>query len=80
MVIKDWTASSGIAFFMFALRNSLYTGPHAQSVTCLAADTFLTADPGVASLIPAESCTMSEIDREIISTVIFLPSADSRRL
>ena len=48
-----------------------------QSVTCLATDTCLTADPGVASSIPARSHTFVEIDHEIISTVILLPSADS---
>ena len=37
----------------------------------------LTADPGVASLIPARSNTLVEIDYEIISTVILLPSAES---
>ena len=46
-------------------------GHVAQSVTCL------TAIPGVASSIPARSHTFVEIDREIISTVILLPSADS---
>ena len=55
-------------------------GRIAQSVTCLAADTCLTADPGVASSIPAQSHTFVEIDHEIISTVILLPSADSRRV
>ena len=40
-------------------------GRVAQSVTCLATDACLTADPGVV-----------EIDHEIISTVILLPSAD----
>ena len=49
----------------------------AQSVTCLATDACLTADPGVASSIPARSHTFVEIDHEIISTVILLPSADS---
>ena len=49
----------------------------AQSVTCLATDACLTADPGVASSIPARSHTFVEIDLEIISTVILLPSADS---
>ena len=49
----------------------------AQSVTCLAADACLTADPGVESSIPAQSNTFVEIDHEIISTVILLPSADS---
>ena len=52
-------------------------GPVAQSVTCLATDASLTADPGVASLIPAWSHTFMEIDHEIISTVILLPSAVS---
>ena len=37
----------------------------------------LTAEPGVASLIPARSHTFVEIGYEIISTVIFLPSAES---
>ena len=45
-----------------------------QSVTCL------TADPGVASLFPARSRTFAEIDREIISMAILLPSTDSRRV
>ena len=48
----------------------------AQSVTCLATDASLTADPGVASLIPDRSHTFVEIDHEIISTVILLPSAE----
>ena len=48
-----------------------------QSVTCLATDANLTADPGVASSIPAQSHTFTEIDHEIISTVILLPSAES---
>ena len=41
-------------------------------------DTCLTAEPGVANLIQAQSHTFVEIDREIISTAILLPSADSR--
>ena len=49
----------------------------AQSVTCLAADASLTTDPGVARLIPAQSHTFVEIDHEIISMVIFLPSTES---
>ena len=49
----------------------------AQSVTCLATDASLAADPGVASSIPARSHTFVEIDHEIISTVILLPSAES---
>ena len=49
----------------------------AQSVTCLATDACLTADPGVESLIPVQSHTFVEIDHEMISMVILLPSADS---
>ena len=48
-----------------------------QSVKCLATDASLTADPGVASSIPARSNTFVEIDHEVISTVILLPSAES---
>ena len=55
----------------------LNTGPRRQSVTCLATDACLTADPGVPSLITARSHTFMEIDHEINSTVIFLPSAES---
>ena len=66
--------------------NSLSRGPNltppppgrvAQSVTCLATDACLTADPGVASSILVRSHTFVEIDHEMISTVILLPSADS---
>ena len=52
-------------------------GPVAQSVKCLAKDVSLTADPGVASWITFLSHTFEEIDHEIISTVIHLPSAES---
>ena len=47
---------------------------------CLTANTCLPADPGVASSIPARFHTYVEIDHEIISTAILLPSADSRRV
>ena len=50
-------------------------GHVAQSVTCLATDVCLTANPGVASSIPAWSLTFVETDHEIISTVTILPSA-----
>ena len=56
--------------------NSNIPGRVAQSVTCLATDACLTADPGVASSIPVRSNTFVEIDHEIISSVILLPSAD----
>ena len=47
-------------------------------VMCLAADMYLTADPWVTRSIPVQSHTFVEIDCEISSTVILLPSADSR--
>ena len=43
-------------------------------------ETYLTADPGVVSLIPAPSHTFAEIGHEIISMAILLLSADSRRV
>ena len=52
-----------------------WPGRVAQSVTCLATDACLTADPGVSS-IPVRSHTVVEIGHEIISMVILLPSAD----
>ena len=59
------------------LLTKILPGRVAQSVTCLATDASLTADPGVASSIPARSHTFVEIDHELISTVILLPSAES---
>ena len=52
-------------------------GRVAQAVADLATDACLTADPGVASSILARSHTFMEIDHEIISTAILLPSAES---
>ena len=62
-----------------AVRRNLIFGSNepTPSVTCLATDASLTAYPGVASSIPARSHTFMEIDHEIISTVILLPSAES---
>ena len=40
----------------------LNTGPRWQSVTCLATDACLNADPGVSSLTAARSHTFIEID------------------
>ena len=60
---------------------TLLPGRVAQSVTCLFTDACLTADPGVASSIPARYHTFVEIDHEIISTVILLlPLIYSRRV
>ena len=46
-------------------------------MACLTTDACLTAVPGVASSTLARSYTFVEIDHEIISTVIVLPSAES---
>ena len=64
---------------MFKDLNLESSGPGriVQSLTCLAKDACLTADPGVGSWIPARSHTLMEFDHEIISTFILLPSADS---
>ena len=51
-----------------------FGGCIAQSIMCL------TADQGVASLIPAWYHSFVEIDHEIISTVLLLSSTDSRRV
>ena len=48
----------------------------AQSITCLAREACLTADPGVASSIQVRSHTLVEIDHEMISVVILLHSTD----
>ena len=67
-----------LAFYGLKLGRSVATlGPVAQSVTYLATDASLPADPGVVNLIPAQSHTLVEIDYGIISTVILLPSAES---
>ena len=58
------------------LRQILYRAA-AKSITCLATDASLTADPGVTSLLPPRFHTFVDIDHEIISTVILLPSAES---
>ena len=47
-----------------------------QLVMFLATYAGLTAEPGVASLIPAWSHTFVEIDHEMISSGILLPSAE----
>ena len=47
-----------------------------HQILLLLLSTFMLTDPGVASSIPARDHTFVEIDHEIISTVILLPSAD----
>ena len=51
---------------------TLSPGRVVQWVMCL------TADPGVVSLIPAQFLTFAEIDHEITSMAILLPSTDPR--
>ena len=46
--------------------NTLNTGHRFLMVTCLATDACLTADPALASSIPARSNTFVEIDHDII--------------
>ena len=66
-------------YFLYASSNG--PGRVAQSVTCLATDACLTADPGVVNSIPVRSHTFVEIDHEMISTVILLlPLIHSRRV
>ena len=55
-------------------------GRVAQSVTCLATDACLTADPGVPSSIPVRSQTFVEIDRMISTVFSSLPLIHSRRV
>ena len=65
---------------VFIINNQMYTYLTCrveQSVMCPATEASLTADPGFSGLIPARSHTLVEIDHEIISTVILLPSAVS---
>ena len=57
--------------------NYIWLGRVSQSVTCLATDSSLIADQGVATSISAWSHNFVEIDHEIISRVILLPSAES---
>ena len=54
-------------------------GHAVQSDTCLAEDTCLIADPGVAISIPTRPYIFVEIDPKIFSTAILLPSPDSKR-
>ena len=73
---KTVTTFKTFSLHIYNVPRQVLPGRVAQSVTCLATDACLTADPGVASSIPARSHTFVEIDHEIISTVILLPSAD----
>ena len=66
---------------IYYLTNFSIPGRVAQSVTCLATDACLTADPGVASSIPARSHTFVGIDHEIYPrSFSSLPLIHSRRV
>ena len=54
-----------------------YTGPHSAVGSMSGNRCQWTADPGIVSSITARSHTFLEIDHEIISKVILLPSAES---
>ena len=80
MVQARCTASDSISPSVCVYLSTM-PGRVTQSVTCLATDACLTADPGVASSIKVRSHTFVEIDHEMISTVIFLlPLIHSRRV
>ena len=54
-----------------------WVGPRSAVGNMPGTDASLTVYPEVASSIPARSHTFVEIDHEIISTVILLPSTES---
>ena len=62
---------------LFEVKVTQNVAQHPLHHVTFSTDACLTADPGVASSILARSHTFVEIDHEIISTVILLPSADS---
>ena len=67
--------------FITSVYNINLPGRVAQSVTCLATDACLTADPEVASSIPARYHTFVEIDHEIfLRSFSSLPLIYSRRV
>ena len=69
--VMVYTSSYGFPFYCTTV---------GQASDSLATDAWLTADPGEASSIRAWSYSFVEIDREIISTVILLLSAESFKM
>ena len=59
---KFAAGTKNIAGTKVAAGTNLHIGPRRQSVTCLATDACLTADPGVPTLIAAWSHTFMEIN------------------
>ena len=76
-LVSKFPALENLLIFTLLMYILIYLHFQSKPLTCLATDAKLTADPGVASSIPARSHTFVEIDHEIISTVILLPSAES---
>ena len=64
---KDFNRKSALTL-VSVLSFETLLGSVAPSVTCLAADMCLTADPGVTSWIPALYHTYVELDHEVISS------------
>ena len=64
-------------YFYHTCLSIAWTGPCSAVGNMSCNDARLSADPGVASSIPAQSHTFMEIDYEIISAVIRLPSTES---
>ena len=74
----DSTSISSLSHIVLGMELLTFIlGRKAPLVTCLATDASLTANPGVSSSILAWFHTFVEIDHEIISTFILLPSAES---
>ena len=71
-------AASDQGFHCLLTKRSL--GRVAQSVTCLATDASLTADPGVAGSIPAQFHTSVEIVKYFLRSFSSFPLNHSRRI
>ena len=82
LIVNSFASMISVQPTLFCLNCTtiLTTGHVPQSVSCLAEDMHLTADPGVGSSFPAWFHTFVEIGHEIISAIILLHSVDSIRL
>ena len=75
---EGWVHGQG-GWTPLELHKAVGSRPRSADCYVMSADTCLTADTGMANSIPAQSHIFMEIDHELISMVILLPSADSRR-
>ena len=73
-VLGSFENPQHMLFFFFFF---FYTGPGSAVGNVSGYRCVSDCNPGVESSIPAPSHTFTEIEHEIISTVILLPSADS---